>query len=176
MQILVPIKQVPFVDQLKFDRQAKRLIREGVESEINPFDKRALTQAILLKPQLDAQVVVITMGPPQAKEALVEALAMGADRAIHLLGREFAGADTLATARALALLCKQIGYDLILCGKYSTDAETAQVPGMLAEMLDVPQVTGVTRLEFHPGNRFSAARELDDGLETLEGELPVVMS
>ncbi|MGE5264048.1 MAG: electron transfer flavoprotein subunit beta, partial [Acidobacteriota bacterium] len=125
MQILVPIKQVPYVDQLKFDKRTNRLIRDGVESEINPFDKRALTQAILLKPQLDAQVVVITMGPPQAKDALVEALAMGADRAVHLLGREFAGADTLATARALALACRKIGFDIIFCGKYATDAETA---------------------------------------------------
>ncbi|MBI3741920.1 MAG: hypothetical protein HY257_09220, partial [Chloroflexi bacterium] len=153
MKIIVCIKQVPFVDQLKFDSAAKRLIRDGVQSEINPFDKRAITQAVELKKQFGvaassrdmidsagvritprddaAEVVVITMGPPQAKDALVEALALGADRAVHLLGKEFAGADTLATARALALTCKKIGYDLILCGKYSTDAETAQVPPML---------------------------------------------
>ncbi len=176
MRIIVCIKQVPYIDQLKFDAQAGRLIREGVDSEINPFDKRALTKAIELKKELGAETVVVTMGPPQAAAALREALAMGIDRAVHLLGREFAGADTLATARALALACKRIGYDLIFCGRYSTDAETAQVPGMLAELLDLPQVTGVTRLELKEDGRFTATREMDDGFQTLAGELPVLLS
>ncbi len=176
MKIIVCIKQVPLIEHLKFDTQAGRLIREGVESEINPFDKRALTEAIHLKEQFGGETVAITMGPPQAAAALREALAMGIDRAVHLLGREFAGADTLATARALALAIKQIGFDLILCGKYSTDAETAQIPGMLAEMLDVPQVTGVTRLEFQAQGEFRATRELDDGFQTVEGNLPVLLS
>ncbi len=177
MRIVVPIKQVPFVDQLRFDGDTKRIVREGVQSEINPFDKRALTQAINLKQQFDVEVVVLTMGPPQAKDALVEALAMGADRAFHLLGREFAGADTLATARALALACRKIAFDLILCGKYSTDAETAQVPPMLAELLDIPQVTGVTKLDIRPdGKSLTATRELDDGFEILESPLPVLLT
>lgn len=175
MRIIVCIKQVPYIDQLKFDHQTKRVIREGVESEINPFDKRAITEAVELKKQFGGSVTAVTMGPPQAKVALAEALAMGADRAVHLLGKEFAGADTLATARALAIACEKIGFDLIFCGKYSTDAETAQVPAMLAEMLDVPQVTGVTRLEFI-GKKFLATRELDDGFETVEGRLPAVLS
>jgi electron transfer flavoprotein beta subunit len=177
MKIIVCIKQVPYVDQLKFDTVTKRLIREGVESEINPFDKRALTQAINLKKQFGGETIVVTMGPPQAKDALVEALAMGADRAVHLLGREFAGADTLATARALALVCKKIGFDLILCGKYSTDAETAQVPPMLAEFLDLPQISAVTKLEIaEDGKCLTATRELDDGFETVECTLPAVLS
>ena len=136
MKIIVCIKQVPLIEQLKFDPQVKRVIREGASAEINPFDKRAITKAIELRDQLGGEVVIVTMGPPQAKDALVEALAMGADRAVHLLGREFAGSDTLATARALSLACRRIGFDLVLCGKYSTDAETAQVPAMLAEFLD----------------------------------------
>ncbi len=177
MKIIVPIKQVPFVDQLRFDTETKRIVREGVQSEINPFDKRALTQAINLKPQTDAQVVVVTMGPPQAKNALVEALVMGADRAIHLLGREFAGADTLATARALAAACRKIGFDLILCGKYSTDAETAQVPPMLAELLDIPQVSGVTRLELSADlASLTATREQDDGFATIAAPLPALLT
>ncbi len=176
MRIVVAIKQVPFVDQLKFDPDAKRLIREGVESEINPFDKRALTAAINLKKTFEVEVVVVTMGPPQARDALVEALAMGADRAVHLLGREFAGADTLATARTLALVCQKIGYDLILCGKYSTDAETAQVPSMLAEFLHIPQITAVTELAFPDPSQVRAKREMDQGFETLECALPVVLS
>jgi electron transfer flavoprotein alpha subunit len=177
LKIIVCIKQVPYIDQLKFDPVARRVIREGVESEINPFDKRAITKAIELREQFGGSVVVITMGPPQAKDALAEALAMGADRAVHLLGREFAGADTLATARTLALACKKIGADLIFCGKYSTDAETAQVPPMLAEFLDLPQVSGVTRLEVtQDQKRLTATRELDDGFETVECALPAVLS
>ena len=177
MKIVVCTKQVPYIDQLKFDPVAKRVIREGVESEINPFDKRAITKAVELKKQFGGEVIVVTMGPPQAKDALAEARAMGADRAVHLLGREFAGADTLATARALARACQKIGYDLILCGKYSTDAETAQVPPMLAEFLDAPQVTGVTRLEVtQDAKRLTATRELDDGFETLDCTMPAVLS
>jgi electron transfer flavoprotein alpha subunit len=175
MKIIVCIKQVPYIDQLKFDFDTKRVIREGVESEINPFDKRALTHAIQLKKQTDAEVIVVTMGPPQAESALREALAMGADRAVHLLGREFAGADTLATARALAAAIRRIGFDLILCGKYATDAETAQVPPMLAELLDLPQVTGVTQIEWHD-RTFSATREVDYGFETWQGELPALLT
>lgn len=176
MKVVVCIKQVPFVDQLKFDAPAGRLIREGVESEINPFDKRALSEAVKIRQELGAETVVLTMGPPQAATALREAMAMGVDRAIHLLGREFAGADTLATARTLALAIRRIGFDLVLCGKYSTDAETAQVPPMLAELLDIPQVTGVTRLEFSDGTNFTATRETDDGFETVEGSLPALLS
>ncbi len=175
MRIVVCIKQVPYIDQLKFDFDTKRVIREGVESEINPFDKRALTEAIKLKNKLGAETVVVTMGPPQAESALREALAMGADRAVHILGREFAGSDTLATARALAAAVRQIGFDLILCGKYATDAETAQVPPMLAELLNIPQVTGVTRIEWDDSS-FVATRELDDGFETVRGSLPALMT
>jgi electron transfer flavoprotein alpha subunit len=177
VKIIVCIKQVPYLDQLKFDPTAKRVIRDGVESEINPFDKRAITQAVELRKQFGGQVVVVTMGPPQAKDALIEALAMGADRAVHLLGREFAGADTLATARTLALACRAIGYELILCGRYSTDAETAQVPPMLAEFLDLPQVGGVTQLQVsQDGTQLTATRELDDGFEKLQCALPAVLS
>lgn len=175
MKIIVCIKQVPYIDHLKFDHDTKRVIREGVESEINPFDKRALTHAIQLKNQIGAETIVVTMGPPQAESALREALAMGMDRAVHLLGGEFAGADTLATARALAAVIQQIGFDFVLCGKYATDAETAQVPPMLAELLDIPQITGATKIEWD-GTKFLATREIDNGFETWRGELPVLMS
>lgn len=175
MKIVVCIKQVPYIDHLKFDHDTKRVIREGVESEINPFDKRALTHAIQLKQQLGAETIAVTMGPPQASDALREALAMGVDRAVHLLGREFAGADTLATARALAAVIKQLGFDLVLCGKYATDAETAQVPPMLAELLDIPQITGATRIDWD-GTTFLATRETDDGFETWRGRLPALMT
>lgn len=175
MKIIVCIKQVPYLDQLKFDHDTRRVIREGVDSEINPFDKRALTEAIQLKRKIGAEAIVVTMGPPQAESALREALAMGMDRAVHLRGSEFAGADTLATARALADAIRKIGFDLVLCGKYATDAETAQVPPMLAEMLDIPQVTGATKIEWD-GMAFSVTRETDDGFETYRGRLPALMA
>ncbi len=175
MKIIVCIKQVPYIDQLKFDHDTKRVIREGVDSEINPFDKRALTHAIELKKQFGAETIVVTMGPPQAASALREALAMGMDRAVHLLGREFAGADTLATARALAKAIQYIGFDLVLCGKYATDAETAQVPPMLAELLDIPQITGATKIQWDE-NKFLVTREMDDGFETWRGELPALFT
>src|SRR4029079_8673623 len=106
-----------------------------------PFDRRALAEAIRLRDLRGGEVAVLTMGPPQARDALIECLGAGADRAIHLVDRAFAGSDTLATARALALAVKREQFDLIFCGKYSVDAETAQVGPELAEMLDVPQVT-----------------------------------
>src|SRR5579859_3113708 len=118
MKILVCIKQVPYIEDSRFDLETRRLLREGpgIHTMINPYDSHAITEAVHLREAFGGEVVAITMGPPIAKEALVEALAMGCDRAIHILGREFAGADTLATARALALACQKLGFDLILCG------------------------------------------------------------
>src|SRR5438105_15163626 len=96
-------------------------------SEINSFECRRPLKAVELRNNLGGEVVALTMGPPQAKAALEHCLALGADRAVHLVDRAFAGSDTLATARALALVLKREGYDLILCGRHSTDAETGQV-------------------------------------------------
>ncbi len=177
MRIIVCLKQVPAADQLRIDPVSRRLLREGVPNEINPYDRRALTAAVELRNRFSGEVVALTMGPAQAREALREALAMGCDRGIHLFGREFAGSDTLVTARVLALACRRIGFDLILCGKASTDAETAQVPPMLAELLDLPQVIGVSRLEVaDDARRFTAVRELDDGFETVSASLPALLS
>src|SRR3989304_2314643 len=124
MKTIVCIKQVPAVSELRFDSVKKTIIREGVRNEINPFDRRALTFAVETKKKYSGEVVVMTMGPPQAKEALVEAMALGADRALHLLDRAFAGSDTLATSRALSLVtAREKPFDMVLCGKYSVDAE-----------------------------------------------------
>src|SRR5262249_8750403 len=140
-------------------------------------DRRALAEAIRLRDLDGGEVVVLTMGPPQAREALIECLAAGADRAIHLVDRAFAGSDTLATARALALALRHESYDIIFCGKYSVEAETGQVGPELAEMLDLPQVTGVTRLEpSEDRKRITVERETDDGFETIECELPVLLT
>jgi electron transfer flavoprotein alpha subunit len=177
MRIIVCIKQVPEVSEIRFDPNTNTIVREDVPNVVNPFDRRALAEAIRLRDLDGGEVVVVTMGPPQARDALVECLAAGADRAIHLVGPEFAGSDTLATARALALALRDEQYDVIFCGKYSVDAETGQVGPELAEFLDLPQVTGATAIEI-AGDRktLRVERETDDGFETIESDLPVLLT
>ena len=127
MKIAVCIKQVPVVSMLRFDNETRRMVREGVPNEVNPYDVLGISLAARLKAEHGAEVVVLTMGPPQASEALVQAMAMGADYAIHLNDRAFAGSDTLATARALSLALEREECDLIICGRNSADSETGQV-------------------------------------------------
>ncbi|MEK6324889.1 MAG: FAD-binding protein [Acidobacteriota bacterium] len=177
MRIVVCIKQVPEVAEIRFDSETNTLVREGVPNSVNPFDRRALAEAIRLRDLCGGEVVVLTMGPPQAREALVECLGAGADRALHLVDKAFAGSDTLATARALALALRREHYDIIFCGKYSVDAETGQVGPELAEMLDLPQVTGATKLELSEDyKQLTVERETDDGFETIECDLPVLLT
>ena len=178
MKIVVCIKQVPNVSELKFDPTTKTLIREGVPNEINPFDRRAITVASALKAKFGGESIVMTMGPPQAKEALLEALAMGADKGVHLLDRVFAGSDTLATSRALAAAIKQeMPVDLILCGKYSVDAETGHVGPELAELLALPHVSGATRVEMSdPPTNALVEAETDYGVQEIETSLPFLVT
>lgn len=177
MRLIVCVKQVPEVEDIEFDPITKTLVREGVRNVVNPFDRRALAEAIRLRDLCGGEVVVMTMGPPQARDALIECLAAGADRALHLLDKAFAGADTLATARTLALALKNEPFDIIFCGKYSVDAETGQVGPELAEFLDIPQVTGATRLELSEDKkRVVVERETDEGFEMIECELPVLLT
>ena len=132
MNFLVFIKQVPESADIRFDPDKKTIVREGVRNGINAYDRRALSEAIRYRNESGGEVVVATMGPPQARAALAEALAMGADRAIHIEDPRLAGSDTLATARVLAAVCRRIDYDLIFAGQHSTDSETGQVPLSLA--------------------------------------------
>src|SRR5690242_12505050 len=113
MHIICPIKQVPAVEHLSFDPQTRRLNRAGGELEINPFDRRALTWALDWRARHGGTITALTMGPPPARQALAQCLGLGLDRAVHLLGPEFAGADTWATAVALAAACRKLGCDLI---------------------------------------------------------------
>jgi len=177
MRIAVCIKQVPVVSAMQFDPATKTLKREGVPTEVSAFDIRALIKALELRATHGGEVVAITMGPPPAREALQECLALGADRAVHLCDRAFAGSDTLATARALALVLTREPYDLILCGRNSVDAETGQVGPELAELLDLAQVTGVRTLTVDMATRrLGAERETDDGFETISAPLPAVVT
>ena len=193
MKIAVCIKQVPVVSMLKFDNETRRVVREGVPNEVNPYDVLALALAARLKGDASAgsadsaqaasagsgqaEVVAITMGPPQASDALVQAMAMGADRAVHLNDRAFAGSDTLATSRALALALKREQPDLVICGRNSTDAETGQVGPEIAEILGVPQITAVSKLDMDPEEgSISATRLTDEGYQELECPLPALVT
>ena len=177
MRLIVCIKQVPEVAEIKFNPETNTIVREGVPNVVNPFDRRALAEAIRLRDLCGGEVVVVAMGPPQAREALVDCLGAGADRAIHLLDPAFAGSDTLATAQALSLALRRERSDIIFCGKYSVDAETAQVGPELAELLDLPQITGATRLQLSDDHKtITVDRETDDGFETIECDLPVLLT
>ena len=179
MKIAVCIKQVPVVSLLKFDNESRRVVRDGVPSEVNPFDVLGMSLAANLKRQHDAEVVVFTMGPPQARDALVQCLAMGADSAVHLNDRAFAGSDTLATARALALALARDDYDLIICGRNSVDAETGQVGAEIADMLDLPQVSGVRRIDLNADGdsiALEAERITDEGYDVVRCALPALIT
>jgi electron transfer flavoprotein alpha/beta subunit len=168
MKIICLVKQVPAIGAIEFDEETKTLKREGVPVELNAFDRYAVRHAAAL----GDEVIAMTMGPPQAEEALRECMALGADRAIHLSDRAFAVADTLGTSRTLALAIRKEGADLVLCGRKSLDSETWQVPPEVAAFLGWPHVTNVVSIA--PG--FRVTRETDDGEEVYEVEPPVLLS
>ncbi|MBC7264315.1 MAG: electron transfer flavoprotein subunit beta/FixA family protein [Chloroflexi bacterium] len=176
MKIIVTIKQVPDTHEVRLDPVKGTLIREGVPSIINPEDKNAIEEALKLKESRGAEVIVISMGPPQADEALREALAMGVDQAILISDPAFAGADTWATATTLGLAVRKIGdYDLVLAGRQAIDGDTAQVGPQLAEYLGIPQITYVRKLEIED-NKVKAERALEDGYEVIETDLPALLT
>src|SRR5205807_6851057 len=167
------VKQVPRADSIEFDQETKQLRREGVPLLLNPFDAAAVTQAAALP---GAEVIAMTMGPPQAEEALRTCLALGADRCIHLSDRAFAVADTIGTSRTLAMaIAKEGGVDLVVCGRKTTDSETWQVPPETAAFLGWPHLTSVVETEL-AGKRVRATRETDRGFETYELDGPAVVS
>lgn len=175
MKIVVCIKQVPEVSEIRFNPETKTIVREGVPCAVNPFDRRAVTEAMRIRERLGGIITVMTMGPHQAREAIVECLAMGADKGMHLVDSAFAGADTLATARALAIALGKEGFDIILCGRYSTDSETGQVGPEVAELLGIPHITGVRKIDFEK-DKITVERETDEGYEVIECEIPVLFT
>jgi electron transfer flavoprotein alpha subunit len=174
LRIAVCIKQIPLIEDANFDPVTKTIRRDGV-NVISAFDLRAISLAVEFKQSLGAHVTVATMGPPQARAALTDALAMGMDRAVHLEDRAFAGSDTLATARTLALWLKRENFDLIMLGKYSLDAETGQVGPEIAELLGLAQVTGVRKIRLD-GRTIAAERESDEGYDEVECAMPAVLT
>lgn len=175
MKIVVCLKQVPDTNQVKIDPVTGTLIREGVPSIINPEDKHALEEALRIKDENGAHITVITMGPPQAEAALREAMAMGADEAILVTDRAFAGADTLATSHALAGALKKLEYDIIFAGRQAIDGDTAQVGPEIAEHLGLPQVTYVQKVEVKDG-ALTVTKALEDGYEVLDVKMPCLLT
>ena len=170
MNIIVCIKQVPDTTEIKIDPVKGTLIREGVPSIMNPDDKGGLELALRLKDQFGAKVTVISMGPPQADVIMREAFAMGADRAILLSDRKFAGSDTLATSYAIAGLCRSLDYDLIIAGRQAIDGDTAQVGPELAEHLGLPQITYVADIKLMDNGHLQVRKENEDSVQVLEVE------
>jgi len=174
--IIVLIKQVPNTNEIKIDPVTGTLIRQGIPSIMNPDDKHALEEALVLKGKTGAKVTVITMGPPQAETILIEALAMGADKAVHISDRLFGGADTLATSYTLMSAIKKLGeFDIVLAGREAIDGDTAQVGPQIAEQLGIPQVTYVKSVEIN-GNKLKVQRALEDGYYDIEVETPVLLT
>ena len=177
MNIVVCIKQVPDVPSIRIDRQRMTIIREGVDSIINPLDYVALEAALDLREREGGQVTVITMGPPQSEEALREALAVGADRAILLTDSAFAGGDTLATSHVLATAISRLDPfpDLALCGMQTIDSDTGHVGPQIAEELDFPQVGGVNEIHLE-GDSLVVKRVSDGFLDTIKVTLPALLT
>lgn len=182
MKILVCAKQVPNSTQVKTNPQTGTIIREGVESVLNPDDAHALEAALRLKDaDPSTTVAVITMGPPQADDMLRECMAMGADEAYLLCDRKFAGSDTWATSNALAAGIRKIGgFDIVFAGNQATDGDTAQVGPQLAERLGVPQVTYVAECAVDAAEGAAAGatvrRKLEDGYETIRIGFPCLLT
>ncbi len=177
MKIVVCVKQVPDTAEVRINPETNTLIRDGVPSIINPYDLHAIEAGLQLKEALGgATVTVLTMGPPQAEDALREAVSLGADEAVLLTDRAFAGSDTLATAYTLSSAVRTLGFDIILCGKQAIDGDTAQVGPEMAEFLDIPHVAYVKRFEDVTPERLRIERLMDEGFDVVETSLPVLLT
>lgn len=176
MKIVVCVKQVPDTTEVKIDEETGTLIREGVPSIINPFDQYAVELAIKLIEENGGELSVISMGPPQARSVLTKALALGADKAVLLSDRAFAGADTLATAYTLSLAIEKLGeFDLVLCGLQAIDGDTAQVGPEIAQRLKIPQITYAEKVTFE-NKKFIVEKQIETGIEKLEVKPPALVA
>jgi electron transfer flavoprotein beta subunit len=177
MKIVVCIKQVPDTKDVRIDPETGTLIREGVPSIVNPFDLYAIETALQLKEKLGGGVTAISMGPPQAVEALREVISMGVDEGILISDRAFAGSDTLATSYALSKAIEKIGdVDLIITGKQAIDGDTAQVGPGIAVNMERPFVAFLGKIEDATDKTIRAARLMENGHDIIEVDLPAVIS
>jgi len=177
MNIIVCIKQVPNTTEIKIDPASNTLVREGVESIVNPFDLYAIEEALRIKERYGGKVIAVSMGPPQVESALREAVSMGVDDIVLLSDRKFAGADTWATSLTLSAAIKKIGeFDIIFFGQQAIDGDTAQVGPGVAAHLGLPQTCFVRKIETINEGKIVVERLMEDGIDTIEMTLPVVVT
>ena len=177
MEILVCIKQVPGTTAVEVDEETGVLKRDGVEAKMNPFDLFAIEQALLLREKYGGKVDVITMGPGQAEAVLREAVWMGADRGILISDRSFAGSDVAATSYALSQGVRKAGtYDLILCGKQTTDGDTAQVGPEMAEFLGIEHIANVEMVLEAEGNELTVLENQENCQRQLKLFMPCLLT
>ena len=177
MHIVVCVKQTPVAGDMRLDEETKTLVREDVTLSISSLDRRAVLEALRFRDEVGGTVTILTMGPPQARAVLLETLGLGADKGILLTDASLAGSDTLATARALSASIKKLNADLVMCGKFTIDSETSQVPSEVAEMLGIPQVTSVRTIkDTEQDGIIWVDRETDEGYEQYEVPTPALLS
>jgi len=176
MRIIVCIKQVPDTAEVKINPETGTLIREGVPSIVNPFDMHAIEAGLQVRERAGGKVTVITMGPPQAESALRDSIAMGADEALLLSDKAFAGSDTWATSFTLSKAIEKLGADIIICGKQAIDGDTAQVGPETAEFLNIPHISYIRKIEDVTENSIRVQRMMDEGYDTVESSLPVLLT
>ena len=177
MNIICCIKQVPATESVRFDPEKGTLIREGIVSEINPYDLFALEAAVTLKEATGGRVTVISMGPPQAEEAIRDAITRGADDGVLLSDRAFAGSDTLATSYILSKAIETLGnWDVVVCGKQTTDGDTAQVGPGIAVRLGCPCITCVKGMKPVDPKGLLIQRCLEEGVYEVEVETPALVT
>ena len=177
MNILVCIKQVPGTSKVEVDPVTGVLKRDGVDSKMNPYDLYALETAFKISENKGGDISVITMGPPQAKEIIREAYSMGVDKGVLLSDRKFAGADVLATSYTLSQGVKSMGnFDLIICGKQTTDGDTAQVGPEIAEYLDIPHVANVRKIVEVKDKSIVVEMDMPNTVELVDIKLPALIT
>jgi electron transfer flavoprotein beta subunit len=177
VNILICIKQVPGTSEVEVDEKTGVLKRDGIEAKLNPYDLYAIETAMRIKEEKGATVHVITMGPPQASEIIQEAFMMGADKGILLTDRKFAGSDVLATAYTLSQGIKKMGsIDLIICGKQTTDGDTAQVGPEIAEFLGIPHVANVIKIVELKADSIVVDMDMPYTVETVEVKFPCLIT
>jgi electron transfer flavoprotein beta subunit len=176
MDVVVMIKQVPDTTDVRIDPETNTLVREGVESILNPYDQFALEVGVKIARKSMGRVTVISMGPPQARVAIRRCLALGADRGILLSDRKFAGSDTWSTSYTLSRAIRNMeDFDLILCGQQAIDGDTGQVGPEVAKLLEIPQVTYAESITMEGGN-IVLNQQLEDGSRILESKPPLLVA
>jgi len=177
MNFVVCIKQVPGTTDIKIDPKTNTLVREGVQSIINPFDCYAIEEGVRLREKCGGKVTVITMGPPQADAALRETISLGADEAVLVSDRAFAGSDTWATSYVLSKAIEKLGkIDVVICGKQTLDGDTGQVGPGIAERLKIPFIAYVSKVEDIKEGYIRVQRMIEEGHEVIEASLPAVIT